>query len=623
MTRYYRYASACLRVSSLASAFASLPFGYYVEVGTGFSLILLGALGLLFDRWLSMRYAIAELKGRSAEAVQLSRAIASRYARHTEEALETRQREEKFRSAFENAAIGMAMVSASGQILKVNNALAHLIGFTDEQLKGTDFEALLPDYEKPAYNREITKIFYRAVGSIRIEQRLLRSNGETVWVIWTASLIPTAEGDTAKYIFQFQDISERKRAERTLAYDAVHDRLTGLPNRVLFLERLQTAFRNAQRRVGAHFAVCYLDFDRFKLVNDSFSHTVGDQLLIEMAARLRSVVPGGETLARLGGDEFAILIDEIEDIETAISRCEIIRNEMARPFDLDECHVQSTVSIGIAPWSPDYDRPELLLRDADTALSHAKLRGRDRYEVFCPEMRENAVRFLESEADLRAAIELNEFSVFYQPIFDLETSEIAGFEALIRWDHPRRGQVLPGEFIPIAEETGMIFPIGEWVLRDACRQMATWHSEIPGSRRLWIAVNVSAKQFMQPNLQDLVSEVLAETGLRASSLKLEITETAMAENLSHVADVMARLKKIGVRLSIDDFGTGYSSLNSIHLLPLDSLKIDRSFVNHMASTIENHEIIKTIISLAGSLNLEVIAEGVETADQVAQLKDLG
>jgi diguanylate cyclase (GGDEF)-like protein/PAS domain S-box-containing protein len=614
--------SAGLRILSVAAAISAVPIATRFGLSPATAAILFAILCFIVDRWLNTRAILSSLKGDSEEAIKLTAELTYRVARHDQDRAVIIQREDKFRRAFDHAAIGMAIVSMSGDILKVNRALAQLVGFSDSELRSTNFEALLPDTETAAYKRELTKLFYGAAESVQIEQRLLQNNGDTSWVVWTASLVPAAGDEPPQYIFQFQDITDKKRAQRRLAFDALHDALTGLPNRTLFLDRLQVAFRHAQRGAHVNFAVCYLDFDRFKLVNDSFGHAVGDQLLVEVAGRLRSMVPTGETIARLGGDEFAILIENIRDVEEAVDTSERIRSEMARPFYLGGKKVQSTVSIGIAPWMRDYDQPELLLRDADTALSHAKHAGRDRCEVFSSDMRDAALRFLENETDLRGAVERNEFLVFYQPIVALKTGELAGFEALIRWNHPERGLVSPGEFIPIAEETGLIFPIGEWMLRESCRQLAAWQRSHSEAESLWVAVNVSAKQFMQADVESSVSHVLNETGLLPGSLKLELTETAMAENLEHVAEVMKRLKALGVKLSIDDFGTGYSSLSNLHKLPLDSLKIDRSFVNHMVEGIENREIIRTIVSLAGSLGLDVVAEGVETEQQLMELRRL-
>jgi diguanylate cyclase (GGDEF)-like protein/PAS domain S-box-containing protein len=581
------------------------------------------AVFVLVERWAAMRSAVLELRGRSEEAIHLTAAIANEFEEQKRASTALQLNEDKFRRAFDHAAIGMAIVSLSGEILKINRSFEQLIGFSDAELTDINFESLLPEYETASYRREVTKLFYGAAESVQIEQKLMRRNGDHAWVLWTASMIPAVADEGAQYIFQFQDITDKKRAERRLAFDALHDALTGLPNRTLFLEKLQVAFRNAQRASGVSFAVCSLDFDRFKLVNDSFGHSIGDKLLVEIAARLRSLIPNGDAIARLSGDEYTILIENIDDVEDAVSISESIRNSMARPFDFDECRIQSTVSIGIAPWSKHYDQPEMILRDADTALSEAKHAGRDRCEVFSSEMREASVKFLENDTDLRGAAERGEFRAFYQPIVELKTGRLAGFEALIRWEHPNRGQVSPGEFIHVAEETGLIFQIGEWMLRQTCRQLAAWQRAHVEANNLWIAVNVSAKQFMQADVEHVVSRLINETGVRADSIKLEITESAMAENLSHVASVMTKLKRLGIRLSIDDFGTGYSSLSNLHLLPLDTLKIDRSFVNHMTASTENREIIKTVASLASSLNLEIVAEGVETEEQLHQLRDLG
>lgn len=596
---------------------------YFGQIGMASTLFMAAAVFVLVERWSAMRTAVNELRGRSEEAIHLTEAIRDKFEQHKQASTVLQQSEDKFRRAFDHAAIGMAIVSMSGDILKVNRSFEQIVGFSDVELTNTNFEALLPDYETASYRREIAKLFYGAAESIQIEQRLMRSNGDVAWVQWTASTIPPVADEGAQHIFQFQDITDKKRAERRLAFDALHDALTGLPNRTLFLERLQVAFRNAQRGSGISFAVCFLDFDRFKLVNDSFGHSIGDKLLVEIASRLRSLAPKGDTIARVGGDEFAILIENIEEIDDAISTAESIRNEMARPFVFGDSRIQSTVSIGLAPWSRHYEQPEMILRDADTALSEAKHAGRDRCEVFSAELREASVRFLENDTDLRGAAERGEFRAYYQPIVELKTGRLAGFESLIRWEHPSRGLVSPGEFIHIAEETGMIFTIGEWMLRQTCRQLAAWQQAYSEAKTLWVAVNVSAKQFTHADVEDLVSRLISQTGVQPGSLKLELTETAMAENLSHVANVMVKLKRLGIKLSIDDFGTGYSSLSNLHLLPLDTLKIDRSFVNHMTASSENREIIKTIASLASSLKLDIVAEGVETEEQLHQLRALG
>lgn len=605
-----------IQASWIAVLLATTICAYQLGSGVLFLLLPICAFGLLANRMLRM-------------VVDMSREKAERDGRHFEElshyiSEQERTRhdleisEEKFRNAFDHASVGMALVSMSGNIIKVNAAFAELLGVDECELLGTDFTSLMPADAVDPHRRELTKLFYGAVRSTQIEQCLYRKDRETVWALWNASRNPGDLNDEAHYIFQFQDITDKKRAEQQIVHDALHDGLTGLPNRILFVDRVQVAFRRAQRGFNINFAVCYLDFDRFKLVNDSYGHEAGDKLLVEIAERIKSVLRTNDTVARFGGDEFALLIEEMADADDVVTTLERIRQEIARPFEADAKPVYFTASIGVAPWSLDYERPEQLLRDADTALYHAKRSGRNRYEFFSQELRETTVNYLQSDTDLREAVYSNQFRAFYQPIVNIATGVLAGFEALIRWDHPRRGLVSPSEFIPIAEETGLIFPIGEWMLRESCCQLSDWRHAHPNADDLWVSVNVSAKQFKDVDLVGLVTDVLAKSGLPAHLLKLELTETAMADNIDHLVDVMLRLKDIGVRLSIDDFGTGYSGLSHLHRLPLDSLKIDRAFVSRI-NTGESDEIIRTIVTLARSLDLEVIAEGVENDEQLEHL----
>lgn len=530
--------------------------------------------------------------------------------------------EEQFRNAFDYASIGMALVSLSGKFLKVNRSLIETLGYSEDELLELNVKTLIFEEDFDPFNLKLSKLVDGAVNSCQMEKRVYHKNREILWMMWSASKIQAEAGESSHFIFQLQDITDRKHAEERLVHDALHDALTDLPNRVLFLDRLDVAFKRAKRHFDNHFAVLYLDFDRFKLINDSFGHLVGDKLLIEISHRLKTILRTSDTVARLGGDEFTMLVEEITDISEAISIVERIRDEMAKPFDLEGQVIYATVSVGIAAWSRKYERPEFILRDADTALYQAKRKGRDCFEVFSEEMHATALRSLQIETDLRSAIEKDELRVFYQPIVELETGTISGFEALIRWQHPAQGLVSPIEFIPIAEETGLIMPIGAWILQESCRQLKEWQTLSNKSANLWVSVNVSSKQFLQTDLVALVAQTLEETGLSPQCLKLEITESAMVDNIEYVVKVMEELKKLGVKLSIDDFGTGYSSLSNLHRLPLSSLKIDRSFVKQMQENIESDEIIKTIIALAQSLNLEIIAEGVETSDQLSQLQQL-
>ena len=428
--------------------------------------------------------------------------------------------EEKFRNAFDYASIGMALVSVTGRLLRVNRALCEIVGYSEAELLEKNFQSLVYAEDLDLFNINLSKLLDGRLKSTELENRVRNKHQEMLWLMWSASLIQDEVNESSHFIFQLQNITDRKRAENQLIHDALHDALTGLPNRVLFLDRLQSAFNRAKRNFNNQFAVLYLDFDRFKLVNDSFGHLVGDQLLLEIAARLQKILRASDTIARLGGDEFTMLVEEITNIDEAVQVAERIRQEMAKPFILNEQQIFASVSIGIAGWSRSYTRPEFLLRDADTALYQAKRLGRDRYEIFNDEMHEKALRFLQIETDLRLAIERQEFFLVYQPIVDLENSNLLGFEALIRWQHPDRGLVSPLEFISIAEEIGMIAPIGEWCLQTACRQLNLWQKDLEFSQDLWVSVNVSTKQFMQTDLVSLVSKTLIETELSPNCLKL-------------------------------------------------------------------------------------------------------
>jgi len=422
-----------------------------------------------------------------------------------------------------------------------------------------------------------------------------------------------------------KEISERRHAQDQLLYLALHDALTGLPNRALFMKQLEDDLQRTQREEKYCFAVLFLDCDRFKLVNDSLGHLVGDQLLIAIAHRLVACLPAADTLARMGGDEFAILLKDVTDISTASRIVEYIQAQLTQPFQLDEREIFINASIGIVLGTPNYEKPEHLLRDADTAMYRAKALGKARHQVFDAEMHAHALELLQLENDLRRAVERNEFVVHYQPIVCLSTGRIAGFEALVRWCHPERGFVSPGLFIPTAEETGLILPIGQWVLREACQQMQRWRqtNRVGGAAHLQtISVNLSPKQFSQPDLLKDIDQILQETGLVGSDLKLEITEGAIMENAESAAVLLQQLKERQIQLSIDDFGTGYCSLSYLHRFPVDTLKIDRSFVSRIGQAGENLEIVQAVVALADNLGMDAIAEGVETSNQLTHLRVL-
>ncbi|WP_354636016.1 EAL domain-containing protein [Planktothricoides raciborskii] len=419
-----------------------------------------------------------------------------------------------------------------------------------------------------------------------------------------------------------QEIVERQRAEKRLLHMAWHDSLTGLPNRSLLIEELQTCLNRVKSDPDYLFAVLFLDCDRFKLVNDSLGHLIGDRVLIAIADSLKYCLNDEDILARLGSDEFTIIIKNIQDISDAIYLAERIHKQWQFPLNIDQYDVFINASIGIAIGSPAYQKPEHILRDADIAMYQAKKLGHTHYQVFEASMHDHVLKRLQLETDLRLAIQRQEFFLQYQPIISLCSGKLAGFEALIRWQHPQQGFVSPGEFIPIAEETGLIVPMGLWVLREACQTMQSWVKKF-AEFRLHISVNLSVKQFRQPNLIEMIDQILAETQLHSQYLKLEITETAIMDNAESANRLLKQLKARKIKLSLDDFGTGYSSLSYLHRFHMDTLKIDRSFIGNISEDRDSLEIVEAIVTLAHQLKMDVVAEGVETFMHFNQLRNLG
>ncbi len=420
-----------------------------------------------------------------------------------------------------------------------------------------------------------------------------------------------------------REINDHRQTQKQLQHMALHDGLTSLPNRILFTNRLEQAINRTKRRSNYLFAVLFLDCDRFKVVNDSLGHLVGDQLLIAVARRLELCLRPVDTIARLGGDEFAILLEKLEDLSDAASVAERLNQELALPFYIDKREIFINASIGIVLGTKDYQRPEVLLRDADTAMYRAKELGKARYQVFDRCMHDCAQKILQLETDLQLAMARKEFTVHYQPIVSLATGRIIEFEALLRWYHPQRGFISPVEFIPLAEESGLIVPIGMWVLREACRQARAWQNQGLTQLPLKIGVNLSVKQFSQPDLIEQLDQILAETQLDGQSLKLEITESAIMDNGEVATELLQKLRSRRIQLSIDDFGTGYSSLSYLHRFPVDTLKIDRSFISRICENGKNQEVVRAIVTLAHHLGMTVMAEGVETAQQFDLLRKMG
>ncbi|HZG54853.1 MAG TPA: EAL domain-containing protein [Pyrinomonadaceae bacterium] len=531
--------------------------------------------------------------------------------------------EDRFRNAFDFAAIGMALVSSEGRWLQVNRALCKILGYSEREMIVTDFLTVIhPDDLSVAV--EAIKRLRKGNSSIdQCEVRFQHKSGHKVWGLWSASLAGGSHAASTPLVFQIQDITDRKRAEEQLQHEAMHDVMTGLPNRAMFIDHLGLAIARAQRNEARKFAVLYVDLDRFKIINDSLGHAVGDQLLKEVAVRLWKCVRAGDTVARLGGDEFVLLLEDIYEENEAIEVAERIKSELAAPFTLNGREVYTTVSIGVASSWTSYHQAEGLIRDADAAMYRAKSLGKNRHEIYDSAMHAQVNDLLQMETALRMAVERNELVVYYQSIVDLETFKISGFEALVRWNHPERGFISPANFIPLAEETGLIVDIGEWVLRDACRQMERWQKIFPSDPPLFVSVNLSSKQFIQSDLIQRVTQIIEETKINPEGLKLEITESAVMDNVETATEMLKKLRALGIKLSIDDFGTGYSSLSYLHRFPIDTLKVDRSFVVNMSEDGENVEIVRTIVSLAQNLGMNVIAEGVETKEQLAALRKLG
>lgn len=451
------------------------------------------------------------------------------------------------------------------------------------------------------------------------EVEMNHASGETRWMLCRAVARRDDAGKAVRLAGSLTDITELKRAQEELRRMAQHDRLTGLPNRAVFRDRLREAMAMAKADPGRRFAVLFFDFDRFKLINDSLGHPAGDALLVSIAGRFRRVLRSRDVAARFGGDEFVVLLDHVNGADEARATCDRLLSEFARPHDIEGRSVVSTASIGLVMGDASYTDPEDMIRDADAAMYQAKLAGRGSYREFDEMMHAQAVDRLNLEQDLRRAVVGEEFALAYQPIVSLSEGSVVGFEALLRWNHPTQGLVGPDVFIPAAEETGAIVRIGEWVLREACARLADWKREHPG-RSLQMSVNLSRRQLILPGIAQRLEAITRERGVAPSDVRLEITESDVMDQRYDVNPVLAEIRELGFGLAMDDFGTGHSSLWCLHRFPIDVLKIDRSFVRNMEQRREFVAVMQAIVSLSHNLGLRVVAEGVETANQLAQLQ---
>ncbi len=534
--------------------------------------------------------------------------------RQIEEAL--RLSEKRYRTLFERNLAGVYRSTLEGRILDCNESFARIFGYAsrEEVLQ----QAAWDFYVKPEDRQAAVAKLLERQSLTNYELCLKRKDGSLVWVLESENLIEGPDGRLSIIEGTTIDITERKRAEEQVKHLAFHDPLTNLPNRLLFSDRLTLAVAQAHRH-NQRLAVLFLDLDRFKVINDSLGHSVGDELLRQVAERIQEYVREGDTVARLGGDEFTLLVPGITAEEDAAKIAKKICDAIHDPFWIDGRELFVTTSMGVAVYPSDGHDAETLVRNADSAMYRAKEQGRDNYQLYTPAMNAKAVERLSLESRLRQAVANDELELHFQPFFDLKTAEVLGAEALLRWRHPELGLIPPGEFIPIAELSGLIVPIGEWVLRTACAEARKWHAS--GFASLTVSVNLSSRQFQQSDLVSQVTSALTETGLEPDKLDLEITESNAMQNAEQSINTLRGLKKQGVRISMDDFGTGYSSLNYLKRFPIDRIKLDQSFVRDLPGDKDDAAIAMAVIAMGQSLELVVIAEGVETEEQLTFLKD--
>jgi diguanylate cyclase (GGDEF)-like protein/PAS domain S-box-containing protein len=543
---------------------------------------------------------------------------------------ESEQKLESILNALEEVVWSMTVPSSdvlageNHEFLYVNQAVERIYGYPPSSFfkNPTLRLELIHPLDRELFQQESLRL--QEQGSLDLQYRILHPNGEIRWLTERRQLICDEGGTPIRVDSIISDITQKQKIEAQLRHDALHDGLTGLPNRTLFMDRVEQAIKRSQRYPNYLFAVLFIDLDRFKTINDSFGHAVGDQLLIRISRLLRSSLREIDMVARLGGDEFTILLEDLHNLAEAMSTAERLLAKLSLPvMEIEGQSLFTGASIGLVLSSTGYHDSSSLLRDADIAMYRAKSQGKGCYVVFDRKMYDQTAVVSKIERDLYKALERQEFLLYYQPIVDLQENRLHGFEALVRWNHPEQGLISPAEFIPIAEEIGLIVPLGRWVLREACRQLRDWQIQFPEIPRLKMSVNVSGREIQTPDWMDELDQILTDTGLDPNCLSLEITESFLIDRGETTLALFSQLKSRGISLSIDDFGTGYSSLSALHRFPIDTLKIDRSFINNIHVGRDSFEITRIIIALAHVLNMGVIAEGVETTRQSEILTTLG
>ncbi len=580
--------------------------------------VIVAALPLILLLSYSYRVSLKNIELSATQAEQ-----ANEYASVLEkQSIALRESEQRFRSAFNYAPIGIGLVSPAGKWLKVNRALSNILGYSADELREMDYQDVMFPEDLGSTLVKIHEVKTGKMSNCQMEQRYLHKSGRTVWTSWGVSAAGDADSENSNLIFQIQDITGKKIAEEKLQHEATHDALTGLPNRAYFMSRLELALTKTRRDERYQLCVLFIDLDRFKYVNDNLGHIVGDQLLIAISERLKQCLRPPDIVARLGGDEFTILIEGRYYQERITGIADRIQAKFTEPFDLSGNIVYSSASIGILQASERHKTPEDMMRDADTAMYQAKRAGKARYEVFDEKMHIAAREIMQLETDLRKAIENEELSIAYQPMFSIETGRMTGVEALTRWTHPERGPIPVNTFINLAEEIGVIDTLGEYILRRACREIGSVYRDIPDESRRTLSVNLSSRQFGQPTLVQKIQNILDETRFPADLLKLEITESICFQYQEKAIEMLHHIRSLGIEIDIDDFGTGYSNLSYLSRLPISTLKIDRSFIMHITNEGANTEIVKAIISMAGNLGMKTVAEGIETRRQLELLKSM-
>ena len=606
---------------------AALLYVTFLDQGGGVLLVmlpmlvmLLAALHLYFrqqEAGLALGQALAEFNAREAQA-------AEREAQAVQAHLSQLQiSEQRFHSAFTHAAIGMAVLDFDGVVLQANPALGHLFGVDAPDLAGGDFVDHFLSDDRAALRVQLGLTGGREFQAFATELRCRHSKGSMLWLALHGGFFTEPGAHTPCLILQAQDVSARREAEAGLAHLAFHDTLTGLPNRRRFIECLDSAIARCKADSQHRFAVMFLDFDRFKLVNDSLGHGAGDQLLQSLARRLQENLRPGDILARLGGDEFVVLAERIDSERDVIVVAERLMQSMKAPVQLGEVSITTSASIGITFSSFGYASADDVLRNADTAMYKAKGEGKARWALFDASLHTAVADRLRLEGELRHAIGAHELSVVYQPVFELAGGQLTGFKALLRWAHPTQGLLGPAAFLPMAEETGLIRPLSDYVMHCACQQLRLWQVSDPGWRQLTMGINISAADLSQPDFVARVGRAVVEAGLTAQHLSLELTEDVLMAQVEGTAHKLQALRALGLRLAVDDFGTGQSSLSHLTRLPVDSLKIDRSFIHQLQWGSDDSAVVRAIVQLAGALHKTVVGEGVETAAQAAQLRDMG